>query len=171
MLTWAARVVCVCSLRTIITDISGGDTRNVQRRHRDITDIPTRSPSHRVLTVARSTAYPQTACAPLMRINPFPWPLLLVAAASVRCLCSPSGCSHCSGCGFSTKRCYRLDSAGEHSGRRSGKAGVGVGVGCVRCGYKRRANPSMTFATWRESRYDEMAKGEQGSTNTDRQEL
>jgi len=83
---------------------------------------------HRVLTVARSTVHPQTACSPLVRISPFPWALLLVAAASVRCPCSLLGYSHCSGCGFSARRRYRLDSAREHSGRQAERRASVSGV-------------------------------------------
>ena len=136
-------------------------------RSKDIVTSPRSLPlsvPRRVLKVAPSAVHPQTRCAPWMSI-PSPSPPSPVALASVRCLCSPSGCSRCSGCGSLTRRCYRLGSAKGHPGRRGGRAGVGVGVGCVRCGYKRRANPSMTFAMWWcESCYYEMAKCGQGPT-------
>jgi hypothetical protein len=109
------------------------------------------SPSapHGASTVARKTALRQVTCAPSGRTHPSP---SREVAASVRYPCSPSGCWRCSGCGSSTRRCYRLDSAGRRSRRPRGrKARVCVGVGCARCGYKRGANPFTTFVAWRES--------------------
>jgi len=108
-------------------------------------------------TVARKTALRQVTCAPSSeRIHPSPLQVVVVVVASlasIRCPYLPSGCSRCSGCGFETRRGYRLDSAGERRSRRrwGRKARVGVGVGCVRCGYKRGANLCTTFATRREN--------------------
>ena len=163
MLTWGAGAVCVF-MRTNIIDISNGDARNVQQRHRDITDIPAAlcpqscpdgSPQHSAPT---NGMFPFGEDQPISvgavagggGISPLPvfiiellallWAWVLDEATLPARL---------------RKRTF---------GTTGGKASVSVG--CVRCGYKRRVNPSMSFTMWCESHYDETTKGGQGSTTT-----